>query len=125
MSVDEQIRKLSTEESFRAKNQALAMVLHDQLAEFATNLDHPAPFAARLEIYKSAVKMGGLEPKEAHIPQGAGFSIKFVFSGAQQAVTGVTIEASSDDAFLDGERPAYLKPTDTARVISILSPQEK
>ena len=122
MSVDEQVRKLSTEESFRAKNQALAMVLHDQLAEFATNLDHPAPFAARLEIYKSAVKMGGLEPKEAHIPQGAGFSIKFVFSGAAapgvaQTVTGVTIEA---DSFLDGERPAYLKPTDTARIISVL-----
>ena len=102
---------------FRAKCAAMADEgLVDMWAMFS---DVEAPRAHRFDIWKYLVKMGDLEPKQATVPVGSGFSITINIPGAAPVtdtpaasiIEGKLVQPTEEWFKLD--LPSYI-PTSTA-----------
>jgi hypothetical protein len=116
----ERLKELSTEETFKVKSKAMALVLLDACYDHVTSVNEPAPFSQKLDMLKTAAKFADLEPKQFQPNNsGGGFSIRVVYSGAGRGA--VTID--HDDVVLEIDAPPnYLAPSPITDSLAALRP---
>jgi hypothetical protein len=124
MDLAAELGKLSTEDHFKHKAKAVAVVLLEELWDLVKGSPTQNPTASvsnKFDLLKLSAKFGDLEPKQMVLPQGTGFSIKIVLSGDQSGPVPMGTVTIDQEPELP-EPPAYLslRPTPTAVRISSL-----